>query len=172
MLFRIALSKGSELIPIASEIQHITSYLEIQTIRYSRKFDYDIDFPENLKSYSTLKLLLQPLVENSIYHGLSKTKPHVHIHVEIMEDIDMTAEELSRLRTNIYSNTEIHSSGYGLHNINERIQTYFGDNYGLSIESEFNYGTTVKLKLPKQIHNADTGSMYSHSSQPIHSQTP
>ena len=86
--------------------------------------------------------------------------------------IGMTAEELSRLRTNIYSNTEIHSSGYGLHNINERIQTYFGDNYGLSIESEFNYGTTVKLKLPKQIHNADTGSMYSHSSQPIHSQTP
>ena len=184
MLFRIALSKGSELIPIASEIQHITSYLEIQTIRYSRKFDYDIDFPENLKSYSTLKLLLQPLVENSIYHGLSKTKPHVHIHVEIMEDIDdiffivqdngigMTAEELSRLRTNIYSNTEIHSSGYGLHNINERIQTYFGDNYGLTIESEFNYGTTVKLKLPKQSHNSDTGSMYSHSSQPIHSQTP
>ena len=166
-LFRIALSKGREIILIQAELQHLQSYITIQSIRYSKKFSAEIHCPEALKNYLTPKLILQPLVENAIYHGISVEKPNIHIRVVIAEEggnirftvqdngTGMSEEELARLRARV--NTEPERAdlnetrgGYGLHNINERIKIYYGPDYGLTIDSEAGVGTMVSLVIPKR----------------------
>jgi len=168
VLFRVSLSKGSELIPLQKELQHLTSYLTIQSMRYNRKFDYSVETDDGILKYYTLKLILQPLVENSIYHGLSSNRPHVHLLVELRDIGDklmfrvsddgagMSAETLERLRESINlpdkenkKGSEI--DGYGLGNINGRIKVYFGNDYGMTIDSEENVKTVVTLTIPKFI---------------------
>ena len=84
VLFRIFLSKGHEVIPVRQEVRHLDSYLQIQSMRYSRKFTYTVDVPEEYKDFYTLKLILQPLVENSIYHGMSAEHGSIHIHISLI----------------------------------------------------------------------------------------
>lgn len=169
VLFRIMLSKGHEVIPIHKEIRHLESYLIIQSMRYSRKFTYSVDIPNEYREFYTLKLILQPLVENSIYHGLSAEQTNVHIHISLKEEKDklifyvedtgvgMTQEELELLRKSIQ--VEVHKEdvqpsiekegGYGLKNVNERIKIYFGDEYGIQVDSQKGKGTVVRVVLPK-----------------------
>lgn len=166
-LFRIALSKGHELIPIESELKHLQSYIAIQTIRYSKKFTFGIDVEDELREYVTLKLMLQPLVENCIYHGLSVERPMIHIHVSVTgegEDIvfrvsddgaGMPPEKLEALRASISRMpeesdlTKDASGGYGLPNINGRVRVYFGEQYGMTIDSRVMEGTTVTIRIPR-----------------------
>jgi len=171
-LFRISLSKGRELIPLRSELRHLTSYLAIESMRYSRKFDASVEADESLLDYTSLKLMLQPLVENCIYHSISLEKPFIHIRIQVQDDGDqllfrvsdngagMTPEELQALRDKIAVKPQIRdasapvdpyseSGGYGLKNVNERIKVYFGEAYGISIESEKNVGTSVTIHIPK-----------------------
>lgn len=170
VLFRIFLSKGHEVIPVRQEVRHLDSYLQIQSMRYSRKFTYTVDVPEEYKDFYTLKLILQPLVENSIYHGMSAEHGSIHIHVSLIMGKDtltfrvedtgqgMSEEQLERLRESIQVQAKreedvLASSekegGYGLQNVNERIKIYFGAQYGLSIESKQGEGTTVNVVIPK-----------------------
>jgi two-component system, sensor histidine kinase YesM len=161
-LFRIGISRGAEIIPMSNEIEHVRSYLTIQNIRYTSKFTYEIDVNENLMNFLTLKLILQPLVENAIYHGIKMKKESGAIRItgEEKEDcillkvtdtgIGMTqnvVDELHKLLNNEEDKSSI--SSYGVRNVHQRIRIFFGNEYGLSFTSQYGEGTTVTIKLPK-----------------------
>lgn len=154
-LFRISISKGAELITIGDEIEHVNSYLTIQKIRYGETVNFEISVDEALKKYKVLKLVLQPMVENAIYHGLKNKLGKGNIHISVTEEdniillkvkdngIGIKPEDLA----NIYKVDS--KKGVGVRNVNERIKLYFGDEYGLFFESEVDLGTSVTIKLPK-----------------------
>ncbi|MCK5758993.1 MAG: sensor histidine kinase [Clostridiales bacterium] len=157
-LFRISLSQGREVISVNEEIEHAVSYLMIQKMRYKNKFDYKIDVPEHIGQYTTLKLIIQPIIENSIYHGINKIpdKGMINIKVRTEEDVlifsvsdngyGISEEQLKSIMTS--ESTSKHSSGVGLKNVNERLKLYYGEKFGVFIESELEVGTTVYIRIP------------------------
>ncbi len=158
--FRIAVSKGRDFITIREEDIHIKSYLQIQQSRYSDILDYEIAIPEELYQYQILKLTLQPLVENSLYHGIKMLRARGKITIyghRLGEDIyfkvidngiGMEEEELNELRKSIELPGSEKSSGFGLANVNKRIKLNYGDMYGLDIQSKKGEGTTITVKIP------------------------
>lgn len=162
-LFKISLSKGKEVITIQEELQHITSYLIISNMIYSKKFEYTVACDPSLYPYKTLKLLIQPLVENAINHAVPIKGQKLCIHVTICEDqgeliisvhdsgTGISSEELLRLQKFLWSaNTQnMVENGYGLYNVNERIHVFFGAQYGIQITSHPGEGTIVSIRLPK-----------------------
>jgi two-component system sensor histidine kinase YesM len=158
-LFRNSLSKGKDVINIETEQKQIRSYLEIQQIRYSDIMDYEIDLPATLFSYAIPKLTLQPLVENAIYHGIKHKRSKGKIVICGREDgddivisvedngIGMSEEQLGALQNRIQENR---LKGFGLSNVQQRLQLYCGEAYGLTFHSEKNVGTTVFVRIPKQ----------------------
>lgn len=158
--FRLTLSKGKEFISIREEEQHIRSYLEIQQMRYHDIMEFDIQIDQVLYRYQILKLTLQPLVENSLYHGLKykRAKGYIHINGEKDGDlirftvrdngIGMDEEELSRIRNEIEKPCQETEKGFGLANVNERIRMHFGNEYGMKIESKKGKGTIVEIIIP------------------------
>ncbi|OPH59314.1 peptidase C56 [Paenibacillus ferrarius] len=157
-LLRSSISKGEELIPIAVELQHIQNYLTIQNIRYRNKFTYAIEVDSDLLSSSILKIILQPLVENAIYHGMKHLPERGHIRITgrriggmielkvIDNGVGMSEEQLKGLTLKTRQTES--GKGFGLHNVNHRIQLYFGELYGLQFESELEEGTTVTVRIP------------------------
>lgn len=155
-LFRIGISKGREVIPIREEMEHIKNYLKIQEMRYSEQLDYDIFIEESIYEFGTVKLILQPIVENAIYHGVKYKQEVGHITIKglsqeedilfIIEDdgVGMTEEQLAQVM-----NKES-KSGVGMSNVDERIRLYFGEDYGIQIESEMDEGTRVTIRIPQQ----------------------
>lgn len=163
-LLRSSISKGEELVPIAIELEQIRNYLTIQQIRYRRKFTYSIDVPEELHKAKILKLVLQPLVENAIYHGMKhKAEPgHIRItgqrkqgviELAVTDDgVGMPPEKALTILTEPRPASEgPTSSGVGVHNVNHRIELYFGPGYGLHFESELEEGTTVTIRIPELV---------------------
>lgn len=157
-LFRASLSKGREMIPIATEVEHITNYLKIQQMRYQDKIRFTLDMDRELYPYLTLKVLLQPLVENAIYHGIkNKEGPGTititgrlqddRIRFQVMDDgIGM---DRSKVETLLISTGSKHSrNSVGIANVHQRIQLYFGAEYGLSYTSEPGAGTNVTVLIP------------------------
>jgi two-component system sensor histidine kinase YesM len=161
--FRIVVSKGRDFITIREEEIHIKSYLQIQQSRYKDILDYEINIPEELYSYQILKMTLQPLVENSIYHGIKMLRARGKITVtgEIMDDIicfhvfdngvGMDDEELRALRKEIEMPVSEQSTGFGLANVNKRIKLNYGDMYGLEIQSKKGEGTDTIIKIPARL---------------------
>lgn len=160
-LFRTSLSRGKDIITIEDEIANVTSYLMIQKTRYKTHFDYDIDIPESIYHYKTLKLVLQPLVENSIYHGVKVKKGGGSIHISAEETTDtlifkvtdtglgMSEETLEDIHTAFETNTEGNVTMYGIKNVNDRLRIFFGKEYGLKYESTYGEGTTAIITIPK-----------------------
>jgi two-component system, sensor histidine kinase YesM len=161
--FRVALSKGKEWILVEDEILHIESYLSIQKVRYRDILEYELDIEPKIMNYSILKLVLQPLVENALYHGLKNkrgggkiliTGKILNKHMIIFEVSDngtgMSEEKLQQVNKEIQreEQTVNINTGFGLMNVNQRIKLYYGAQYGLSIKSTFNEGTTVQAILP------------------------
>lgn len=156
--FRISISKGNEIISVKDEVEHAASYLVIQKIRYKNKFDYDIEVQAEAYEYKTLKLILQPIIENAIYHGINKIhdKGEIKIKVTVEEDVlvfqvfdngyGIKPERLKNILEHEPSNK--HTSGVGLKNVNDRIQLCYGTNYGVEITSELEEGTTVYIRIP------------------------
>jgi two-component system sensor histidine kinase YesM len=158
-LFRRALSGGRDLISIADEIEHVQNYLIIQKIRYGERFDYCFDIAPEVNQVQTPKLLLQPLVENAIYHGIKHMENEGKINIRgyaIADELILEVEDNGvgippeRL-INWRQSPSSSKSSFGLTNIEERIQLYFGEQYGLTIESEPDVGTKVKVRLPLKI---------------------
>ncbi|MBU5441290.1 sensor histidine kinase [Paenibacillus sp. MSJ-34] len=166
-LFRISLSKGLDWIPLEQEIEHVHSYLIIQQMRYRDILDYEIDVDPNIRSHSILKMTLQPIVENALYHGLKNKRGKGMIRVTAraaggqfielaVQDsgIGMTPEKLETLRTNLTNRHipaetgEEVSGGFGLHNVHQRIRLYYGEHYGVRVESVELEGTTVTIRIP------------------------
>ena len=137
----------------------MTGYLTIQKIRYRDILDYEIDIPEEICGARVLKLLLQPLVENAIYHGIKHRRGRGMIRVSgraegawlmlTVEDngAGMTAERLAQVRAGLSAGAGM-SPGYGLYNVNKRIQLYYNQPQGVWISSDEQTGTRVTLKVP------------------------
>lgn len=161
--FRQVLSKGKEFITIREEEQHIRSYLEIQKMRYHDILEYGIEIDPSIYEYQILKLTLQPVVENALYHGIKYKRSKGFIRImgkKDGEDISflikddgagMEPEELEELRREIGRPCKETERGFGLANVNERIRMYFGEEYGLTILSEKGRGTTVTIRIPAHL---------------------
>lgn len=164
--FRLVLSRGKEYISIREEEKHIRGYLEIQQVRYQDILDYEIAIEPELYQYKILKLTLQPLVENSLYHGIKykRAKGKIWVTGTLQEGsspeedrillcvrdngIGMEAEEVTRLQAEIQKPCKETEKGFGLANVNERIRMNFGMEYGMTIESEKGVGTKVRIVIP------------------------
>ena len=155
--FRSSLNNGEDIISLRSELVQAKSYLEIQQIRYSDILTYRLSVPEDIQDCRVPKLILQPLIENALYHGIKNRRGRGLIEITgekrdggiVLTVRDngagMTAEKLSQLQAGIY---EEHHSGLGLKNVHQRIRLYCGEPYGLSFESEAGKGTAVTLFMP------------------------
>ena len=158
-LFRISLSKGKTVISIKDELQHAQSYINIQKIRYKNSFSVVFDVEPETENYCTVKLILQPILENAINYGVRGMEDCGEIKVTgsvkgdrvvlavIDNGLGMTEED-ARLVLTDSNRVHKHGSGVGLVNIHRRIQLLFGMEYGLRIESELDEGTTVRIELP------------------------
>ena len=157
--FRFSLSRGHNVITLAEEEQHIRSYLEIQQMRYRDLMKYEIDIPEELKSFILPKLTLQPLVENALYHGIKIKRRQGfirvisrardgHLILEVFDDgIGMTKDRLNLVQASLVNGS---SEGFGLRAVHQRIQILFGTEYGLSVESTPEVGTRISVTIPMQ----------------------
>lgn len=158
--FRLVLSKGKEYITIREEEMHIRSYLEIQQVRYRDILEYQIDIAQELYRYKILKLTLQPLVENSLYHGIKYKRARGvivitgmlmddTIHLKVQDNgVGMEHEELENLKSEIMKPCKETEKGFGLANVNERIRMNFGAEYGMQIDSVAGKGTCVEVVIP------------------------
>lgn len=158
--FRISLSRGSNVIPIADELEHARHYLTIQKMRYKNKFSTDIIAEDGVESLYTIKLIVQPVLENAIYHGMAYADGDGEITVRAFRDggdvcIEVTdngpgmPEEVVRgLLEGAGPNTGAKGSGIGFRNVHQRLRLTFGEPYGLTILSEPDDGTTVRIRLP------------------------
>jgi len=164
--FRISLSKGMDWITIGEEIERIKSYLTIQKMRYKDILDFKIEVDEDVSENTILKLILQPLVENALYHGIknkrqggtisvrAKRKGEAEILLEVEDDgIGFTLEKLNQLHAELSDDSgDIKpESDFGLGNVNKRIRLYYGKPYGLSIQSAYSTGTRVTLVIPAKV---------------------
>ncbi len=156
-LFRISISRGHELIPIEKELQHAESYLLIQKFRYKNQFTYHFTVDESCLHYLCNKITLQPIIENAITHGLDLLVEPGHIEITVCTEgedvlfrvsddgIGMSQEQVAELLQNEPSDR----TGIGIKNVNDRLRIYFGPQYGLSIESVPDEGTTVTIRMPR-----------------------
>lgn len=160
-LFRIGINKGNEMISVKEELEHIKSYLIIQKIRYEEKLDYEISFEDSILEYKVIKLILQPLVENAIYHGVKEKRGtgKIYITVEKHEKgiclsisdngAGMSEARLQEIQAMLNSdNLGNRNPGYGTFNVQNRIRLSFGNQYGLSFTSKAGEGTTVRVFHP------------------------
>ena len=157
-LFRISISRGHELIPIRSEVQHAQSYLQIQSVRYKEQFSYEFDVDEGCVDYLCNKITLQPIIENAIYHGVNGLVDEGRIVIRVFEredDIFFTVEDNGigmepEQIEEIFRKKPDSKSGIGIKNVNDRLKIWFGDAYGITIESEPDCGTRVMVRMPKK----------------------
>jgi two-component system, sensor histidine kinase YesM len=157
-LFRISLSKGKSVITIQEELEHVKHYLIIQQMRFKDKFDYEIIAEEEVIYFHTLKLILQPIVENSLHHGIEKMVDQGHILIKVWREnghllfqvidngLGMSKDTLKQIREGNVNSKQ--GSGVGVRNVHERIQLYYGEQYGIQIDSEVEEGTTVTITIP------------------------
>ena len=159
-LFRISLSRGKSVIPLSSELEHARYYMNIQQIRYKNKFSVQINALPGTEGLYTLKLVVQPILENAIYHGLSSAEDDGLITVTARREEDdlvievadngmgMRPEVADSLLDEDIPDVRTSGSGIGVRNVHRRIRLTFGERYGLSIHSEPDVGTRVEIRLP------------------------
>lgn len=160
-LFRISLSRGKTIISIKDELQHCRNYMNIQKYRYKERFETEYDISEEIYSFCTVKLILQPILENAIYYGVGDMdkdedprivvrgwKQEQDIYIAVSDNgIGMRHEDVENILTGNQKAIK-HGSGVGLINVHTRIRLMFGKKYGLIVESEPDEGTTVTIHLP------------------------
>lgn len=157
--FRISLSKGSNIIPIGDELEHARNYLTIQKMRYKNKFSVDISAEPGIEKLYTIKLIVQPILENAIYHGMEYADGDGEIHIRAFREGENAVIEVEDNGPGMSDETvqqllkpgrcsKAKGSGIGLRNVHQRIRLTFGAAYGLSIRSEPDNGTVVRICLP------------------------
>ena len=156
-LFRISISRGHELIPIAKELEHAESYLQIQKFRYKNQFTYAFDVDPACLEYYCNKITLQPIIENAINHGLDLMVDEGRITVQVCREgedivfrvrdngVGMSAEQVDA----ILNQSPGDRMGIGIKNVDDRLKIYFGKDYGLRITSELDVGTCVEIRMPR-----------------------
>lgn len=165
--FRIGLSKGRDMIALREEVEHIRSYLIIQKIRYSDQFEYSIYADPSIENCFVPKLILQPLVENSLYHGIKLCDRKCMLMIQIFSQEDkielevldngagMDRDTLEALREAMAHTGQNRTNSYGVVNVNDRIRILAGSQYGLFFTSEKGVGTSAKIVLPKTLGRKD-----------------
>jgi two-component system sensor histidine kinase YesM len=163
-MYRIGLSNGKDYITLEEEIRYVSNYLYIQKIRYRSKLNYEIDEDISLKQYEVPKLVLQPLIENAIYHGIKAKRGDGHLLIRTRElegnFMELTVEddgsgmteeqveELNRRLSEPFRGDE--NQSFGLFYINERLRIRYGYRYSVTIRSTKDVGTTITLQIPKK----------------------
>lgn len=159
-LFRIALSKGSETISVEQEILHVKSYLQIQKVRYEDMIQYDIHVTEECCAMKVQKLILQPLVENAIYHGIKESGLPGIIQIAVWRHGDsvvlmvadtgkgMSPQRLQEVRDSLQNFRPRKTGAYGIVNVHQRIALSYGPEYGITMESEAGIGTVAVIRHP------------------------
>lgn len=160
VFFRTSLSKGKDIIPLSEEQRHTVSYLEIQQSRYRDILEFEIHIPEEYRSLMVPKLTLQPLAENALYHGIKNKRGGGKILIQGEKDGEdlilrvtdngqgMTPERLAEIQNTIRTGER---AGFGLSAVAERLRLYYGEGYGMKIESEEGKGTVVEIRLGEKI---------------------
>ena len=158
--FRLSLGKGKNIVTVKAEIEHVKNYLMIQHMRFKNKFDYEFDVENDVLELSSLKLMLQPLVENAIYHGMEfmdgdglitikAWREDNELYLSVADNgLGMTEDKVNLILAGRSNSGNGRGSGIGVKNVNERIKLYFGEGYGLKIDSEPDVGTTITIHLP------------------------
>ena len=162
--FRISLSNGKEVITIGEELEHVMNYLKIQEIRYKDKLQYSFDIEEGTRELYTIKLIIQPLVENALYHGIKEKEGPGYIKVSIKREDNaghrylvirveddgegIEADRLDAIRKGLAGGISEPEEGYGIYNVNERLKLVYGPSYGLSIDSIYRKGTVSTITMP------------------------
>ena len=174
-LLRISISHGRTIIPIRNEIRHAQSYMNIQQIRYKNSFTVTFDIPDEIMDLCTVKLILQPILENAIYYGVQSMDGDGEILVrgsregeDVFLDVtdnglgmpeERVRELLSGREPDMEESSSRHGNGVGLYNVHTRIRLRFGASYGLIIASEPDEGTTVRIHLPAIPYQNDLETM-------------
>ncbi|ULT58322.1 sensor histidine kinase [Neobacillus drentensis] len=167
-MFRYSIKTDSELVNVTDELNHVNNYITIQNIRYDNSIDFKLEIPTEIYTYQILKLILQPIIENSILHALESKRMKGSITLrayegnnnrivfEIADDgVGMDSEKLNKIKKSLQEQPKFTELGrrnkqsIGLKNVHSRIGLYYGLEYGLTVESEVNKGTTIKLCVPK-----------------------
>lgn len=158
--FRSALGGGSQFVTIAEEVRHISSYLQIQQVRYSDILTYEIAVEQEIRSFPILKLTLQPIVENALYHGIKHKRGKGKITVRgtrcgpdvlflVGDDgAGMTDAEAKRLRSRMEGGADTKNGGFGLANVARRLKLHYGDDCALYFETTKEVGTTFFIRIP------------------------
>ncbi|MDR2649488.1 MAG: sensor histidine kinase [Clostridiales bacterium] len=167
-MFRISISKGRSIISVKDEIEHAQHYLTIQNTRFKNRFNFTFNVQPEVYPLATIKLIIQPIIENAIYHGMEYMDGDGLIVIDsYLENGDlyfkitdngmgMTEEVVAGLLTGPAARAGVGGgSGIGLYNVQERIHIYFGREYGLTIESEPDEGTRVLIRLPARVYDPD-----------------
>lgn len=164
-LMEASIGKGSPMIPLSKELKYIDSYLVIMKYRYGERLSYESEIDESVLQQEVPKLILQPLIENAIYHGVDKVrkkciirlvieKQEDHIYIEIKDNgKGIREEEVEWMNQQFREDSREYlmgsnSKGIGLANVNSRLKLYFGQSYGIQIESEYESYTKMKLCIP------------------------
>ena len=167
-IFRISLSKGHTIIPLEDELRHAENYMRIQKVRFKNAFVAKFDTDPELNRYSTVKLIIQPILENAIYYGVKNMDEDGMIIVrDWIDDGDlyisvedngfgMPKEVVDHLLDEDREHVRSKGSGVGLYNVHQRIRLRYGEPYGLTIESEPDTGTVVIIKLPAIPYSEET----------------
>ena len=169
-MYRLSVAEGAVLVSIKHEMEHVNTYIKIQRNRYRDKFNFEIRaINSELLSYYTPKILIQPIVENSLNHGMDGLERQLkirisvrvldeHIRIQVTDNgTGMTKQELEAIRNQIKTGVKApskksltkKSSGLGMHNIYRRLNIYLGVSEPLTIMSKKNFGTSVVITLPK-----------------------
>ncbi|MFC0214575.1 sensor histidine kinase [Paenibacillus chartarius] len=159
--YKLSLSNGRDIISLREEIDHVSFYVQIQNIRFDHKIDYAVEVPEELLETPIPKITLQPIVENAIMHGiLGRVSREGSIRIRAYADgsdlvvavedngIGMDPDKLAKLQSGTLDASET-GSGYGAMNVKLRLQSYFGEEYGLTYASEAGKGTLVTVRIPR-----------------------
>ena len=153
--YRTSLNKGRNVLPIADEIKNVKSYIAVQLFMHDYEFDVEYDIDEEIMQYESLNLILQPIVENAIEHGIEVMEDDRRGHILIKgwieeNDIYLSVEDngVGMDEEKAASIITQHSKGYGIRNVNERIHLFYGETYGLEVSSVLGKGTIITVCIP------------------------
>lgn len=159
--YRLTLNSGRILIPIASEIEQANAYLDIQKVKYGQRMEVTFDIDTNIWPYETIKLILQPFIENVLKHAWSGDRIHIRVSVQkegddilyrIIDDgLGMKQERIQE----IFDPRDNSHTGCGIRNIDQRVKLHYGSEYGVSIFSKVGIGTSVQIRIPARARKAN-----------------
>ncbi|UNK18152.1 sensor histidine kinase [Paenibacillus sp. N3/727] len=162
--YRLTLNSGKTMIPIAAEIEQAIAYLDIQKVKYGQRMEVSFDIDADIWSYETVKLILQPFIENVLKHAWSGDR--IHIRISVMKECDsivyriiddglgMKQERIDE----IFDPRDDSHMGCGIRNIDQRVKLHYGNEYGVSIFSRVGIGTSVQIRIPARKRNLQSRS--------------